>query len=705
MSLLARLEAQEIATVALNIPDRNSLKFNRFAIHPAFSFVREQNKYLSFTNQRQWVQFDDAPSSYIASYTGRFSEKVGLGVSAFQHNFGVLTSFGAVVNMAYNARLQNEQNLTFGINLGFAQSGINNGNIITNISDPAINNIPSNIILSVSPGINYGMEFIDIGLSINNLVQYNMKSSELIKEDPEQSIRGHFMYTGYMDARGFFDDTKFSTLIRSDFKIDKTEVSGMAMLTVPKGIWGQIGYHSRYGISGGIGLNITERIAIEYNFEKTVGKFDFFGNSHNITLAYRFKSGINIRRNDEESAFVIPKRKRRVLASSSTKRAKTKKSALTETSGVKLLEEGEKSLKDQENVKIELKIEVLERASQPNKETETTAEKSPPNIKIAEEQLDEIELIAKAERQRILAEKAILFEITHKDDLATAMFEMVNKAIEAKQKQEDLLTKLDLLVDAKNNDLKSLKKENDLSEQGIYQNPKPFKSVSKQNKILEALKVDIDTSIKLRETVISALELTYQGRIEKMTGKDDKTNQYYLSAINKLKNDQKQLSASKQVLISRLKTIKTSIDFERKRRIKKAIYNNESDRYQNDRAILNSIKKSTKIGGDKSLQINDFDFGNKRSADNIQIIKGATYAEEGIYLILAVHSDIDRRNEFVTKVVLFGEPSVEFFYDVKTSMYYIFSNKFDTVKAAKTYIKSITQLPYMSEISIVKVEN
>ena len=96
---------------------------------------------------------------------------------------------------------------------------------------------------------------------------------------------------------------------------------------------------------------------------------------------------------------------------------------------------------------------------------------------------------------------------------------------------------MDLLVDAKNNDLKSLKKENDLSEQGIYQNPKPFKSVSKQNKILEALKVDIDTSIKLRETVISALELTYQGRIEKMTGKDDKTNQYYLSAINKLKND------------------------------------------------------------------------------------------------------------------------------------------------------------------------
>ncbi len=143
----------------------------------------------------------------------------------------------------------------------------------------------------------------------------------------------------------FFDDTKFSTLIRSEFKTNKTEVSGLAILQVPKGIWGQIGYHSRYGVSAGIGLNITEQIAIEYNFEKAIGKLDFFGNSHNITIAYRFKNGTNDRRNDEESAFVIPRRKRRVLATSSTKRAKTKKSVLTEISGVKPLDEGEKNLK------------------------------------------------------------------------------------------------------------------------------------------------------------------------------------------------------------------------------------------------------------------------------------------------------------------------------------------------------------------------
>ena len=129
---------------------------------------------------------------------------------------------------------------------------------------------------------------------------------------------------------------------------------------------------------------------------------------------------------------------------------------------------------------------------------------------------------------------------------------------------------------------------------------------------------------------MSDLELTYQRRLKKMTDEADKTNKYYLSAIKKLKEDHKQLFASKQALMLRLKAINTGLEFERKRRIKKAIYDNESDRYKKDTATLNSIKKLTKIGSNTNLKIEDFDFGNKFSANNIQIIKGVTYAKKGI---------------------------------------------------------------------------
>src|SRR5690606_4471562 len=207
---------------------------------------------------------------YLAGYSGRFAENIGAGVGLFQQNYGVLTTFGGILNFAYNARLKRDSNLTFGLNLGVYKSGLNTGKVVTNFSDPSLDNVPSHLLLTVNPGINYGTEFMDFGVSINNLVLYNVQSSELLKDDPRQTLQAHIMYTGYIYSGGFFDESKFSGLLRSEFGTDNTTISGIAMLTVPKGIWGQVGYNTLYGASAGIGLNITKQIAIEYNFEKAV---------------------------------------------------------------------------------------------------------------------------------------------------------------------------------------------------------------------------------------------------------------------------------------------------------------------------------------------------------------------------------------------------------------------------------------------------
>ena len=42
-----QFHSQEDGVVALDIPVRNSLKFNRYVLNPTFSFVREQYKYIS----------------------------------------------------------------------------------------------------------------------------------------------------------------------------------------------------------------------------------------------------------------------------------------------------------------------------------------------------------------------------------------------------------------------------------------------------------------------------------------------------------------------------------------------------------------------------------------------------------------------------------------------------------------------------------
>ena len=294
------LAQQDDGVVSFDLPIRNSLVFNRFAINPTFTFVRQQNRFINATSKRERTQFNNAPETLLASYSGRFSENIGAGVSAFQQNYGVLTTFGGVLNFAYNVKLEQDSNLTFGLNLGAYTSGINTGNVVSNFDDPSLQNVPSNTVVTVNPGINYGTKFLDFGISFNNIVLYNLETSSMIEDDPRQAIKAHIMHTGYFDGRGFFDNTKFSGALMAEFRPDKTVISGLAMLDVPKGLWFQIGYNNLFGMSGGLGVNVTKNIALEFNIEKALGNQVEFGTSHEISLAYRITNKKKFKYNGDD---------------------------------------------------------------------------------------------------------------------------------------------------------------------------------------------------------------------------------------------------------------------------------------------------------------------------------------------------------------------------------------------------------------------
>ena len=793
--ILQPLYSQEDGVVAFNIPVRNSLKFNRHFINPTFSFVREQNKYVSFSNKREWIQFDDAPQTYLFGYTGRFRENIGAGVSLFQQNYGVLTTFGGVVNVAYNAVLDRYNNLTFGMNLGFYKSGINEGKIVTNFPDSSLDNFPSNSIITINPGLNYGTEFFDFGVSINNLVSYNFTSSKMIQDDPEQGIQGHIMYTGYLNSRGFFDESRFSGLISSEFQKDQTVISGMVMLMVPKGIWAQAGYNSLYALSAGIGLNITTQIAFEYNYEKGVGGFSTFGNSHEVTLAYKFKSSerYSYSGDDDEQALinVTKKSKPSVAKRKPTKKVEQNTQVKAEVEEKRLAEELQAKVDAEALVKLqeaeaqaEIAIEIKEkteaeakrlkeeaqaeakrlqqevqakadaeeevRVSQERKQARIAAE----NKAIAETEAkrleEEVQLKANeaAEANRLAEEAQAIIDAENKaneeakqlaeeaqakeqarvtqerleaeqkndtvqlegilvpiarDRHALAMESLTKLTTESKIEQQDLLTRLGETIASKQNDLNDLKEENDLSEQGIFKAPKPFKSVAAENAVIESLKVEIDNIVNLQNDKISELENLYNERLKSVPDNDDEVNVYYLNEIQDLKLEQFQALQTKESLITNLEIIKVATDFERKRRIKRAAYDNEEVRYAKDRAALKVIKQTTLISN-VPLEVDDFNFGEERS-NNILIVKDVSNVESGYYLVLAVHTDVAKRDDFLAKAVAAGNADINFFYDVNTSKYYIYYEKFDDIESARRTMDSKGNDPYNSKMSMVKIDN
>ena len=754
---------EDDGVVSLNLPIRNSLTLNRYAINPTFSFVREQNKYISLYNKREWVQFDDAPGTYLASYSGRFAENIGAGFGLFQQNYGVLSTFGGVLNFAYNARLTRESNLTFGLNIGAYKSGLNTGNVITNVDDPSLQNIPKNFLLTINPGINFGSELFDFGISVNNLVAYNLNSSKLIEDNPERGLQAHIMYTGYMNNRGFFDESKFSGLIRTEFKKDETIVSAITMLTIPKGIWAQVGYNTAYGVSGGLGLNITEQIVIEYNIEKGTGALTNFGNlySHEVTLAYRFKNKetYDYSSGDEVSGLISksPKRKsskskisksqaeanRKIAAErKAQEQAKREAKLLADQKAIAEAEAQAKLLaqqKAQEEAEAQAKLieeqKVNEAEAQAKLiEEQKAKEEADAQVQLLEEQKakEEAEAQAKllaaqkaqedaeaqaklledqkakeeadAQAQLLKEQKAQEELITNpKSDLGKSIYAITQQTEDSKTEQDELFKKIDDIVEIKNQDLKDLKEENDLSDQGIVAEPRPFKSIAAENDRLLAAIAELDEVIESRNQDIAELKKLYDDNYETETIYLDEVVLNYNKTINRLTAEQIAATEAKANLESKLEAIRVATEFERSRRIKRAAFDNEEERYNNDRALLINIKKITPLR-DQPYKTEDFDFGEEQSS-NIQILKNIDNVDNGYYLIIAVHNDIEKRNDFVTKVVASGRINVDFFYDVKTSKYFIYYDKFDNIGQASEALKSKGDKPYNTNMSLVKIEN
>jgi type IX secretion system PorP/SprF family membrane protein len=793
--------------VALDLPIRNSLVFNRYAINPTFSFVRQQNKFISINNKREWVQFENAPETYLASYSGRFAENIGAGLAVFQQNYGVLTTFGGLLNFAYNVRLNQDSNLTFGLNVGAYKSGINTANVVTNFDDPSLQNVASNFLLTVNPGINYGTEFLDFGISVNNLVLYNLETSMLIEDNPKQGIQAHVMHSGYFNGRGFFDDTKFTAMLRSEFRTDETIISGLAMLNVPKGLWLQVGYNNVYGVSGGLGLNLTQQIALEYNIEKSIGELVEFGSSHDITLAYRFITNKKYKYNgdDKVSGLFSKKRKRKPVTEASKaelegireraaeRRAQAKldmeakreakiaakdqakldaKEKAQEAAEVKarLLEEkkakleADKITKAQEAADAQAKLVAAQKAQEAaDAQAKLVAEQKAQEAAdaqaklVAEQKAQEAadaqaKLVAEQKAQeaadaqaKLVAEQKAQEEAdaqaklvaeqkaqeaadaqaklvaeqkaqeaadaqvkdelisNPKDQLGQSMKEVAKLTEDSKVEQNELLKEFDDLVKIKDKDLKDLKEENDLSDQGIAVKPRPFKSITAENNKLNAIKSDLDQIIKTRNNKIKELNDLYEERMAVESFKMDPVNLYYKKEIKRLESEQLKTVQTKAILETQLNSIKAATEFEKRRRIKRADFDNEEDRYAQDRAMLQNIKRTTVLR-DTPLKSEDFDFGEEQS-NNIQILKNIKNVENGYYLIIAVHNDIERRNNFVTKVIASGRTDVDFFYDVNTSKFYIYYDKFDNINQANEAMEAKGSRPYNIKMSLVKIEN
>ncbi len=289
---LTKVGAQEENPfITYDVPSQNLLKYNRFLINPTFSTVREDKSYFNLLHRNQSVDFDDNNQAYFLSYSGRISDRTGLGLSLYTQREGIVSNYGVLANYAYGLKLNEKSNFTFGANLSYYSSGLDEGRANPVEIDPLLDGFQDNSLLSFQPGFNISYGQFDFGLFAENLFDYNLKTSESITDFKDKTFSGHLQYTYQLEnTSGIFEGGRLMPLARAR-KVGEGDLvlGGSLIMDLPKLGWLQGGYDSFYGAAAGIGFNLNRRLSLGYTMEKGLSNdFDNFGITHEISFAYSF---------------------------------------------------------------------------------------------------------------------------------------------------------------------------------------------------------------------------------------------------------------------------------------------------------------------------------------------------------------------------------------------------------------------------------
>mgnify|MGYP000173888763 CR=1 FL=1 len=264
---------------------RNFMKSNRFLTVPTFSALRENKASITAIVRNSNVDFEDNPRLYVGSYSGKMRENVGAGFAIYQQEVGVFKDFGALVNYAHRLQLNETMDLTFGFNFLYSRRSANALKVNSTVPDPQVANFQDIPVVAWQPAVTLSFGKFDVGLFFENLLDFDLKNSEMLTSFGEKTFSAHGMYSHeFTYASGIFKGADLRTLIMARKPgEDDFSIGGNVLLDLPEAGWVKAGYDKTYGISAGIGVNISENLAIGFSYEKSK-----FAATNEIGLIYNF---------------------------------------------------------------------------------------------------------------------------------------------------------------------------------------------------------------------------------------------------------------------------------------------------------------------------------------------------------------------------------------------------------------------------------
>ena len=241
----------------------NLTQYNSSLFNPVFSLDRNHPQSLSLWTRWQWQMVDADPTTVFVNYTHQLNRRSALGVGFLQHNTGLFLQTGGVLNYAYSFDLAPDLTLALGLNLfGFQQEladdRFQQG---PNVGLPFLDN-GNAFVVQAAPGIRLGYENFTLGLTAENLLEYNLTEKGRNNGSDEKIFLGSASYAFDIPGGGLLEEASLRPMVFVKTIPEMDTQYGINTLFSTRKLWVQGGYHNFYGISGGIGGTFFNRLSV-----------------------------------------------------------------------------------------------------------------------------------------------------------------------------------------------------------------------------------------------------------------------------------------------------------------------------------------------------------------------------------------------------------------------------------------------------------
>lgn len=269
-------------------PQYTQYMYNMNVINPAYAGTKEHVTF-GLLYRRQWMNIEDAPTSFTFYGEGPTGKNVGLGLSVIADKIGPITEQNVYGDFAYKLKLGENSNLSFGIKAGATFQKVNFSEIVSTLPDPSEGIFGKNsndVTLNIGSGVFYYTDKYYVSFSIPNLI--NAAHLDYDGKKYGSDVSHYFLTAGYVFDLNPNLKFKPSFLLKSAFHVPSSlDVSANFLYQEKVELGATYRLQDSFGLL--VNFKVTRDLRVGYAYDHIVSDLNIStSSSHEIILLYDF---------------------------------------------------------------------------------------------------------------------------------------------------------------------------------------------------------------------------------------------------------------------------------------------------------------------------------------------------------------------------------------------------------------------------------